>query len=155
MAGHAIFGPPADGGDLVEGGAHITVNLVPVYRGRLVAFDITAPEARGRWLPWTILPFGGNPYETASDLAEAWCRGAVADLRLVDVMSFSVVRGSWEIAIVFRAELTEKPPSVRDRIPVTYEPGHLDAIGAFDPVDLERWLRAGPGDANGAARLVF
>lgn len=152
MSGHAIFGPPA--GDLTEGGAHITVNLVPVFQGRLVAFDVTASEARGRWLPWTVLPFGGNPYETASDLAEEWCRGAVADLRLVDVMSFSLVRGSWELAIVFRAQLTEKPPSLRDRIPSIYEPGHFDAIGSFDPVDLRRWVESGPG-GEGGARLVF
>lgn len=140
MGGRAFFGKPA--ASFVEGGAHVTLYLVPVYSNSLVVFDVHVPQARGRWLPWDVLDFGGNPYETASRLADDWCQGNVRDLTLVDVMSFAVPGGGWELAIVFRAELTELPVADEARTPVACEPGHVDAIGSFDPVDLERWVGA-------------
>jgi len=138
MPARAFFGPPNDG--FVSGGAHISVYLVPVYRGRLVVFDVQAREARGRWLPWDILDFGANPYETASALADEWCGVALSDLSLVDVMSFPVEGGGWELTIVFRAELDEGPRGDDARTPFVFAPGVVDAIGPFDAVDLQRWI---------------
>jgi hypothetical protein len=80
----AYFGKPAS--TFVPGGAHVAVYVVPVFEERLVVFDVAASAARGRWLPWDVLPFGGNPYETAAELADTWCEGAVADLALADAM---------------------------------------------------------------------
>lgn len=128
----------------VRGGAYVSAYLVPVFEGRLVAFDVTAPEARGRWLPWTVLDFGQNPYEAASGLVDQWCQGAVTDLTLVDVLSLPAEGGGWELAIVFRAELAAPPKGADDRHPFLFERGRFDAIAAFDPVDLERWVAAGP-----------
>lgn len=163
MASKAIFGRTER--TLVRGGAHVSVYLVPVFEGRLVAFDVTAEEARGRWLPWTVLDFGQNPYEAAAGLADQWCGGAVSDLSLVDVMSLTVPGGGWELAIVFRAELMERPKGAPDRTPVFFEPGQYDAIAAFYPVDLQRWVERGanptatPSTANeggeNGERLVF
>jgi hypothetical protein len=141
----AFFGKPR--GEYTSGGAHLAVYLVPVFDGRLVAFDVHTAGARDRWLPWGILTFGGNPYEDASALADDWCQGAVADLRLVDVISGSAM-GSWELALVFRAELTAMPAADARRSPVPL-PRPLDAsIRQFQPADLERWLcDAGPSSA--------
>lgn len=136
----AYFGKPA--GTFVPGGAHVAIYLVPVFEGRLVAFDVSASAARGRWLPWDVLAFGGNPYEAAAELADNWCGGAVADLALADVLSFPFGAGGWELAIVFRGELTELPAGDDARTVAVYGPGEFDAIGNFDPVDLERWVRA-------------
>lgn len=121
----------------------MTVYLVPVFDGRLVVFDVSVSAARGRWLPWDVLEFGGNPYEAASALADDWCAGTVSDLALVDVMSFEVEGGGWELAIVFRAELTEPPVGDDVRAPFVFAKGAFDAIGSFDPVDLERWVTRG------------
>lgn len=134
----AYFGKPQP--TFVPGGAHIAIYLVPVFRGQLVVFDVTASAARGRWLPWAILPFGGNPYEAAATLADLWCDGAVGDLALADVMSFGHGGGGWELAIVFRAELTAAPAGDSRRTPALLPVGQFDAIGNFDPVDLERWV---------------
>ncbi|MCC6959534.1 MAG: hypothetical protein IT301_06770 [Dehalococcoidia bacterium] len=134
----AYFGKPQS--TFVPGGAHIAIYLAPVFEGGLVVFDVTVSAARGRWLPWAILPFGGNPYEAAATLADLWCEGAVSDLALVDVMSVPFQAGGWELAIVFRAALTQAPGGDETRTPVVLPPGRFDAIGNFDPVDLERWV---------------
>jgi len=152
---HAYFGKPS--GTFVPGGAHIAVYIVPVFDGRLVVFDVAASAARGRWLPWDILPFGGNPYEAAAELADNWCSGAVSELTLADVMSFPYPGEGWELAVVFRAQLTEFPPGDDARKPFLYDRGSFDAIGNFDPVDLERWVSRGE-DRSGATRadgLIF
>lgn len=138
----SFFGPPAKG--FQPGGAHITVYLVPVHDGRLTVFDVEAREARGRWLPWDVLDWGANPYECASALADQWCDVALTDLSLADVMSFPFGNGGWELAIVFRAELAEAARGDADRVPFVFPPGQFDAIGRFDPVDLERWVGASP-----------
>jgi len=140
--GRAFFGPPVAG--FVTGGTHITVYLIPVFEGGLVVFDVRAKEARGRWLPWDVLDFGANPYEAASALADDWGDVALDDLSLVDVMSFPVEGGGWELAVVFRAELDAMPPGDDVRTPYRFEPGQYDAIGPFDPIDLERWVGARP-----------
>ena len=150
----AYFGRPAD--SFQPGGTHITVYLVPVLDGRLVTFDVSAAEARGRWLPWDVLEWGGNPYECAAALADDWCGGAVSDLRLVDLMSFSVEPNGWELAAVFRAELTGEPPADDVRRPFLFPPHEYDAIGNFDPVDLQRWVESSVGvRAPASGDLLF
>jgi hypothetical protein len=136
----SFFSRPADG--FVSGGAHLAVYLVPVFEGGLVVFDVAAPEARGRWLPWNILAFRGHPYEEAAGLADDWCDGEISDLRLIDVMSSASATGSWELAVVFRAELTAVPAGDRDRHPVRLPPGTIEPVGPFEAVDLERWVDA-------------
>ncbi len=144
MPRYAYFGQPAEG--FVRNGAHVSVYLVPVFEGALVVFDVTARAARGRWLPWDVLEFGANPYEAAATLADDWCGGAISDLRLADVMSFPFEGQGWELAIVYRAELTHLPGRDDARTPYRYQPGEFDAIGSFDPVDLQRWVGAGPAE---------
>ena len=107
MAANALFGPPVRA--FTPGGAHIAVHLVPVFAGAVVAFDVSARDARGRWLPWDLLPYGGNPYETAAALGDDWCDGAVLDLAIVDALSFPLAGESWELALVFRAGLAAAP----------------------------------------------
>ncbi|MEX2081200.1 MAG: hypothetical protein WEC33_06255 [Dehalococcoidia bacterium] len=155
--GSAFFGRP--GGDMQEGGAHISVYLVPCWDGRLAVFEIAEPEQfRGRWLPWTVLPFRANPWEIASALADEWCGVGLADLSLVDVMSFDLPGEGWELAVIFRAECAAAPVGDNRRRPVFVDTGEIDAIGSFDPVDLERWVEGGGRREEGAAGgggLVF
>ncbi len=154
----AYFGKPA--ATFVPGGAHVAVYVVPVFEGRLLTFDVAASAARGRWLPWDILEFGGNPYEAAATLVDQWCAGAVSDLALADVMSFPYAGNGWELALVFRAELTELPTPDAARTPFLFEAGEFDAIGNFDPIDLERWVRrdssgSSAGPRPSCDRLLF
>jgi hypothetical protein len=141
----AFFGPPRDGP--ASGGLQVSVHLVPVFEGRLVVFDVSSAVARGRWLPWAVIDFGQNPYEAASLLADDWLDVALDDLSLVDVLSFETTAGGWELAIVFRAAMAASPAGSGARSPVTTPEGHYDAIGPFDPVDLERWVGGSPGES--------
>ncbi len=158
MPHRAIFGPPKE--TPAAGGLLVTVHLVPVFEGRLLAFDLAQPHVRGRWLPWAVIEFGQNPYEAASLLADDWLDVPLVDLALADVLSLPGDGGGWELAIVYRAHPAAMPSASADRQPFLYAAGAFDAIGAFDPVDLERWvtMRAQPADvAPGAAAagLVF
>lgn len=134
----AYFGKP--GTTFQPGGTHITVYLLPVFEGRLTVFDVAAREARGRWLPWDVLEWGENPYEAASRLADQWCDVALNDLALADVLSLPFEGEGWELAIIFRGELASAARGDADRVPHQFEQGEFDAIGAFDPVDLARWV---------------
>lgn len=134
----AFFGRPFDA--VVAGGTHITVYMVPVFEGRLAVFHVAAPEARGRWLPWDVLEWGANPYVTASALADQWCDVPLIDLALVDVMSFPINTGGWELAIIFRAQLSAAPKGDSVRTPYVFPEGTFDSIGNFQPVDLQRWV---------------
>lgn len=145
----AFFGPPVPGP--APGCTQLSIYLVPVFQGRMVAFDVEAAEARGRWLPWDVLELRENPYEAASELADRWCGVGMISLTLVDVMSFAQPDGGWELAIVFRAELAEAPLGDSARRPFLYEAGKYDAIGSFDPVDLERWVTGPVGDTERSA----
>lgn len=153
---HAYFGRPAE--SFVPGGAHVAVYLVPVLAGQLVVFDVQAPKVRGRWLPWTVMEYGANPYETAAALADDWCEGLVTRLELVDALSFPFDADGWELALVYRAELSGLPPGDAHRAPRVVVPRAADAMGPFDPVDLERWVlgdEPGRPPAAGADPLVF
>jgi hypothetical protein len=160
----SFFGAPRK--DFHAGGAHIAVFVVPVFEGRLVAFDVQAPGVEGRFLPWTVLAFGGNPYADASLLMDDWCQGALASLRLVDVIGERRAEGSHELAIVFRAELTAAPAGDAHRTPVHLSPEDLESINDFAPADLQRWVEAGeqpqpgppippPADKDDGPKLVF
>lgn len=137
----AYFGAPRNAPS--AGGMQVTVYVVPVYQSDLVVFEVHVKQARGRWLPWDVIDFGANPYEAASELVDDWCDGALSDLSLVDVLSLEAFGEGWELAIIFRAELTAMPAGEATRNAIRVSAGALDAIGAFDPVDLERWLRHG------------
>ncbi len=155
MAARAIFGKPR--AEAAAGGLLVTVHLVPVFERSLVVFDVMSSAARGRWLPWAIIDFGQNPYEAASLLADDWCDVPLDDLSLVDVMSFGA-QGGWELAIVFRAALTAAPAGDAERVPFVFAPGHFDAIGNFDPADIERWVgraRDSSSSANAATRSLL
>ena len=138
MAANALFGPPVQA--FTPGGAHIAVHLVPVFAGAVVAFDVSARDARGRWLPWDLLPYGGNPYETAAALGDDWCDGAVLDLAIIDALSFPLAGESWELALVFRAGLAAAPGGDSDRTPVLLSGDALASISRFEAVDIARWL---------------
>lgn len=138
MTARAFFGPPARGPS--EGGLQVSVHLVPVFEGRLVAFDVRAGQVHGRWLPWAVIDFRQNPYEAAALLADDWLDVPLTDLRIADVLSVDGPLGGWELAIVYRAECAARPRGDGQRTPFVYEPGEYDAIGIFDPLDLERWV---------------
>jgi hypothetical protein len=113
-----------------------------VHAGRLVTFDVQAGPVHGRWLPWAVIDYHQNPYEAAALLADDWLDVSLDDLRVADVLSIAGPLGGWELAIVFRAELAETPAGDTERRPFIFERGEFDAIGAFDPIDLERWVGA-------------
>lgn len=138
MAARAFFGPPAK--TAAPGGLQVSVYLVPVYQGRLLAFDIHAKAVSGRWLPWAVIDYRQNPYEAAALLADDWLDVGLEDLRVVDVLSAEGPLGGWELAIVYRAELTGLPVGDADRRPYLYPVDGYDAIAIFEPADFERWV---------------
>ena len=114
----------------MAGGVLLTVHVVPVLQGQLVTFLLEAPGPGGRWLPWTVLKQGANPYEIASTIIDEWCDGAMSDLRLVDVISREGDEG-WELAVVFRAELTALPRGERGE-PRVCESRDLAGVRGFE-----------------------
>ena len=140
-------------------GVLLTVHVAPVLEGQLVSFVLDGGPS-GRWLPWTTLKHGANPYEIASTVVDEWCDGAMSDLRLIDVISREG-DGGWELAVVFRAELTALPRGERGA-PRVCDPQDLAGVRGFEAVDLERWLGtvpttpvAAPAPEPDGSRLVF
>ena len=141
----------------MPGGVLLSVHVVPVLEGRIVAFVLEPPGPKGRWLPWTVLKQGANPYEIASTIVDEWCDGAMSDLRLADVISGEGDDG-WELAIIFRAELTALPGHKRGA-PRVCDAQDLAAVQGFEAVDLERWVGGGgaraPATEGDSPKLVF
>ncbi|MCS7296317.1 MAG: hypothetical protein RMK15_04795 [Chloroflexota bacterium] len=140
----AFYPPPRR--EPVAGGAYVAVVVVPVWQGQLVAFDVTAPGAEGRWFPWAPLPWGTEPWEAAASLAEEWCGADLAELRLVDALGGEGLGGSWQLTLVFRAELLGPPRTSAQRQPVLLPAQPAAPVGGFAPADVARWA-AGPGPA--------
>ncbi len=118
----------------------LTTHVVPVFHGKLVLFEFEERSIAGRWLPWTTMEYGDNPYVTASAIVDEWCNGAMRDLRLVDVMSMQMDEGIWELAIMFRVELAALPAETSHRKPLLVEAAAASSVGRFETVDLERWV---------------
>ena len=129
----------------------LTVSLIPVVTGQLLAFDVSAPEAQGRWLPWTVLEYGQSPWECASLLGDEWCDGHINAIRLVDAISNFATNGGWELALVFRAELTLIPSAKPDRAPVIVSAGDSSLLNSFAEVDISRWVAGDPPHAPGGS----
>lgn len=132
----------------------ITVSLVPIHGGDVVAFEVTAREARGVWLPWTTLEFGQSPWESASILADEWCDGHEIAIDLVDAIS--ILDGdAWQLAIVFRARLAALPSAKADRVPVAAH-DHGDSLcNPFSAADVSRWAQAPVPARERSVPLVF
>ncbi|HJP41058.1 MAG TPA: hypothetical protein QGF35_05075 [Dehalococcoidia bacterium] len=151
----AFFGHPKK--SFEKGGTYLSVYIVPVVDHELVVFGVEESEARGRWLPWDVMPWGENPYIVASELVDGWCEGAVLELLLVDVMSHYLPGESWELAIVFRALLSRAPGADGVRTPALVPLDRIEDIGSFEAVDIQRWVGTSTGmhgDTSGAG-LVF
>ena len=147
----ATFGPPRGG--ISPRGAFVSIYLVPEWDGHLIAFDVVAKEAPGRWLPWTIADFGASPWETASALSNEWCGDTTESIELVDTISFETDSAGWELALVFRARLNALPPGETERIPVVSQPDDARLSVPFAAADLGRWI-ARQASATASGDLV-
>lgn len=146
----ALFGPPA--GVLKRGGTRITVYVVPTLEGHLVAYDLSGdPAVAGRWLPWDVLPFAESPHAAASAVIDRWCGAPMLDLRLVDSLSLDHSDGTWELALIFRAELAAAPEPSPGLAPIHLPLDALDGVAPFAPGDLHRWLTSGEPPPPAAA----
>ena len=146
----AIFGKPTK--NVSAGGTFLTVHLIPVCERKLIAFDVTAPEAKGRWFPWTVLTFGTEPYEAAANLVDDWCDGSVKRLELCDVLTFKSYEDAWQISLVFRSELTEIPQGDAKRKPLIFEKELPAVIDKFKAADIQRWINLKDSKTN---QMVF
>ena len=146
----AIFGKPTK--SVSAGGTFLTVHLIPVCERKLIAFDVTAPEAKGRWFPWTVLTFGTEPYEAAANLVDDWCDGSVKRLELCDVLTFKSYENAWQISLVFRSELTGIPQGDAKRKPLIFEKELPAVIDKFKAADIQRWINLKDSKTN---QMVF
>jgi len=134
----ATFGPPRK--EVSRGGAFVSVYLVPEWDGQIVAFDIAAKEARGRWVPWTVADYGASIWETASALGDEWCGDTVETIDLVDTISLETETSGWELALIFRARLKAMPDGETGRIAVLTR-GDDDRLSMrFAAADMDRWI---------------
>ena len=70
----------------------------------------------------------------------------MTDLRLADVIARPARDAIWELAIVFRAELTGAPGGDERRHPHPCAAGEYEGISGFGAVEIERWLGGGRGE---------
>ena len=146
----AIFGKPTK--SISPGGTFLTVHIIPVYKRKLIAFDVIAPEAKGQWFPWTVLTFGTEPYEAAANLVDDWCNGSIKRLELCDVLTFKSYEGAWQISLVFRSELTKIPQGVAKRKPLVFEKEIPPVIDKFKGADIQRWMNLKDSKTN---QMIF
>ena len=114
----AIFGRPINAA--APGGAHITVNVVTLYKGKIVLFEkpglSSSHELGDLWFPWDYLEYGEEPNVAAKRVLKQWGKAEPKDLeRPVEIFSMVTPGEDWELAFQYVAEL-KTPPKNGDNV---------------------------------------
>ena len=107
----AIFGRPINAA--TPGGAHIGVNVVTLYRGKVVLFEKPgmpgAEETGDLWFPGDFLEYGEAPESAAKRVLKQWGKAEPKELKLVEVFSMVPPGEDWYMAFQYVTELKAAP----------------------------------------------
>jgi ADP-ribose pyrophosphatase YjhB (NUDIX family) len=113
----AIFGRPVNA--VSQGGAHIGVNVVTLFKGKVVLFEkLGLPggqEVGDLWFPWDYLEYGEAPEVAAKRVLKQWGKAEAKLMKLVEVFSMIPPGEDWHLAFQYVAEL-KAPPKNGDNV---------------------------------------
>lgn len=107
----AIFGRPIPA--MSPGGAHIAVNVVTLYKGKVALFEKPGlPDGPGvgdLWFPWDYLEYGQQPDVWAKHILKAWSKVEAKEMKLAEVSSMVLPGEDWNLIFQYVAELKALP----------------------------------------------
>ena len=113
----AIFGRPINAAG--PGGAHIGVNVVTLYKGKVAIFEKPGipggQELGDLWFPWDYLEYGEAPEASAKRVLKQWGKCEPKEMKLVEVFSMVPPGEDWHLSFQYVAEL-KAPPKNGDNI---------------------------------------
>lgn len=107
----AIFGRPINA--VTPGGTHIGVNVVTLYKGKVVLFEKPGlpggPEVGDLWFPTDYLEFGEQPEVWARHVLKQWGKVEPKEMKLAEVFSMVPPGEDWNLVFQYVAELKALP----------------------------------------------
>lgn len=107
----AIFGRPINA--TAPGGAHIGVNVVTLYKGKIALFEKPGlpggQELGDLWFPWDYLEYGESPDVAAKRVLKQWGKAEPKEIKLVEVFSMVPPGEDWQLSFQYVSELKAQP----------------------------------------------
>ncbi len=132
----AIFGRPINAS--ASGGAHINVNIVTLYKNKVVLFEkLGLPggqELGDLWFPWDYLEYGESPEAAAKRVLKQWGKTEAKKIKLVEVFSMIPPGEDWQLEFQYVTELRAPPRNGT----------HVKTVKIIEQAQLPRmigWLR--------------
>jgi ADP-ribose pyrophosphatase YjhB (NUDIX family) len=142
----AIFGRPINA--TTAGGAHIGVNVVTLYKGKVVLFEKPGlpggQELGDLWFPGDHLEYGEAPDVAAKRVLKQWGKAEPKVIKLVEVFSMVPPGEDWYLAFQYVAEL-KAPPKNGDAVKNIKIIEHAQLprmVGWLRRSDVKRYLAA-------------
>jgi hypothetical protein len=142
----AIFGRPINA--VAPGGIHIGVNIVTLYKGKVVIFEKPGlPDGQqvgDLWFPWDYLEYGEQPDVWAKHVLKQWGKVEPKDMRLAEVSSMVLPGEDWNLIFQYVAELKAQPKngdSVKN-IKIIEHAQLPRMVGTLRRSDVKRFLTA-------------
>jgi ADP-ribose pyrophosphatase YjhB (NUDIX family) len=142
----AIFGRPVNA--ISPGGTHIGVNVVTLYKGKVVLFEKPGlpggQELGDLWFPWDYLEYGESPEVAAKRVLKQWGKAEPKEMKLVEVFSMVPPGEDWQLDFQYVAEL-KAPPRNGDAVKNIKIIEHAQLprmVGALRRSDVKRYLVA-------------
>lgn len=114
---NAIFGRPLNA--ISPGGMHIAVNIVTLYKGKVVLFEKPGLPDGGQvgdlWFPWDYLEYGEQPDVWAKHVLKHWGKVEPKELKLAEISSMVLPGEDWNLIFQYVAEL-KLPPKNGDGV---------------------------------------
>ncbi|HEY3325156.1 MAG TPA: hypothetical protein VGP72_32180 [Planctomycetota bacterium] len=140
----AIFGRPVNATS--PGGAHISVNVVTLLKGKVVLFEKPGlpggQDVGDLWFPWDYLEYGESPEVAAKRALKQWGRTEPKEMDLVEVFSMVPPGEDWQLDFQYVAEL-KGPPKNGDNVKSIKIIEHAQLprmVGSLRRSDVKRYL---------------
>lgn len=104
----AIFGRPTTA--ISPGGAHIGVDAITLYKGKIVLFERPGLKPGGQdlgdlWFPWDYLDYGESPEVAMKRVLKQWGKVEPKKAQLVDVFSIVPPGEDWHLRFQYVVEI--------------------------------------------------
>jgi hypothetical protein len=108
----AIFGRPTTA--ISPGGAHIGVDVITLYKGKIALFEKPGLRPAGQdlgdlWFPWDYLEYGEAPEVAMKRVLKQWGKAEPKKFELADVFSIVPPGEDWHLRFQYVVELKVQP----------------------------------------------